>query len=439
MNPLESITIKDKLKDKLIHQYWLIFSLSGVFFLHFTLNSGVTDFFIGACGIFLLVRMVYGDYQFKTIPRNYIVLLAVSGSIILFSLLFSYQHSDTHRIYRIVKTLIIVLSIHCLSRTPVDKRIANLFVALLAFLIILQFTARSLLGMPYGTHSNPHILANFAALVLPVLFYQLSAAAKPYKFLFIPLALLDLDLLLKTGSRPAILALSVSVLFTMIFFVHKRYRWIGLLTILMSFILLYFTGYADTIPKLKELILNLQREERVQFWADTWKMLQDDSLAAWVVGKGIGSFQYYFPSYATPVSIAFTFPHNHFLQILYENGLIGVILVFGGQALLLYSLIKLSKGASDSKSRLFVNCMMVIFLTWFIMSSLTVGFYSKFALYPLGFIMGIVLALPGHLEIRHVFGSFQKPGQGRERSEQQKHEGMPKMPKPEAVIMSVCV
>jgi len=381
------------LKDIVLHRSWLAFFLSGVFFFFFLPNRGALEWCIRLTGVLLFLHILYGNYRVRSIPGNFLILLWVSAIILLLSVLFSGAHTDTHRMYRVIKMLIIVFSIHCLNRGEFDKRIFFLFGALLAILVILQLVARSLLGMPYGTYPNPHYLAELASLTLPLLFYYYSVTTRPYNFLFIPLGFLDLDLLLRTSSRPAILAITVSTVFAIFFLIKTRRKWIALSVLIAGGILLYVTNYANVIVRIKDLIRNLSTEERVQFWSDTWKMLQHNSPGAWLVGNGIGSFPESFRVYSIPKYNFLSFPHNHLLQILFANGLIGLLLVVTGQVLLLFLMIRLSSRTADPKLTVFISCMTVIYVTWLIFSSLVFGFYSRFTLYPFGFIIGITFSL----------------------------------------------
>jgi O-antigen ligase len=383
------------IKDILLLPHWVVFSLVGVFFFFFALDRGGTNVFIWSSGMFLLIHLLNGDYRIGNIPLCLRVLFAVAAIMVMMSLVFSYDQTGLDRIDRIVKMLIIIFSIHFIGRTETAKHASALFGLVMTISIIWQFLARALFALPYGTWSNPHYLANVAVLTLPLVFYYFRTVPTPYNILFAMLAVVDIDPVFRNASRPAFLALVVSSLFVVIFFTRSRYRWIGLLTLCGSLILLTITNYAGFFEKLKELILNVSHEERVTIWKYSWTMLQDNSPLDWFVGNGIGSTLEILPKYATPDTIykSFSFPHNFFLQILFENGLIGSVLVFGGLAYLLYLFIKLSNTEVDPSMRLFINCMMVSYLNCLIFTGLTVGFYSKYTLYPLAFIIGTLFVM----------------------------------------------
>jgi O-antigen ligase len=78
---------------------------------------------------------------------------------------------------------------------------------------------------------------------------------------------------------------------------------------------------------------------------------------------------------------------------LYDNGIIGLLAVFGGFAAVFVMTVKALRNAADKRISVLLKCLLVIFLCWMIHSSLTFPFYSKYAQYPLGFILGTMLVL----------------------------------------------
>ena len=244
----------EKIKNILLNPYWLVVSLSGLFFFFFALDRGGTNVFIWANAFFLLNHLIWGDFSLKTIPLFYWMALAVCTVLILMSLVFSYEITHKDRIFRLVKMLVIIFAILLMSRTVATKQAFGIFGALLVLSVTWQFAARTLFGMPYGTWSNPHYLANFAILSVPLVFYYFRTAPKPYKYIFLVLIVMDIDPVFRNASRPAFLALVVSTLFVITFFTRSRFRWIGLSAVCVSFILLAVTNYAGFFDKLKELI-----------------------------------------------------------------------------------------------------------------------------------------------------------------------------------------
>jgi O-antigen ligase len=229
--------------------------------------------------------------------------------------------------------------------------------------------------------------------ILPLIVYSFWVAKRRYKWIFFLFALLAIDLLLRTGSRPAILGLTFSSLFILVFFIKSRIRWIGFLAIVLSFGFIYMTNYGGVANHLEELIVNLRTEERVDFWKSALQMLEKNNTVDWILGNGIGGYRAIYGDYSAPGLERYFFPHFHPLGILYDNGIIGVILVFGGFTALFVLTVKAMISSLSKNISLLVKCMLVIFLCWMIHSSLTFPFYSKYAQYPLGFILGTMLGL----------------------------------------------
>ena len=377
------------IKAILTSEYWLIVSLSGAFFFFFALNRGGVEVCIKVTGVFLIINVLLGKYPIKKIPSFHLVTAAICTYLLLASVLVSPQHSHTRWMVNLVKMLSIVFSIHYLSQKEIDDRIPLLFCALVVLSVCWQFAARDLYNMPFGTFTNRHHLASFSVLALPIFVYFFYVTTGWYKLIFVPIAIMDAELLLWTGSRPALLGITCAALFVIVFFTKGRRKWIGMTLIFLIFGTLYITKYANVAPRIEELIINLVEEERVQFFSQLWNKLKDNSMIAWVFGHGIG----YFPViYVQDSEISqFVFPHCHFLEILYLNGLVGVVLVFGGFTFLFFSLIGKIKLTSDKRMRILLKCMLVVFLSWLIHSGLTFPFYSKYSLYFLAFMLGAML------------------------------------------------
>ena len=213
---------------------------------------------------------------------------------------------------------------------------------------------------------------------------------------------MDVELLLQAGSRPAIIGIAFGTLFIIIFLTRGRYKWIGMTLIFLFFGILYITGYANIGPRIEELIVNLTKEERVQFWTQAWNALTDNSLMDWIFGHGIGWFPVHFTQDLAPQVFHFVFPHLYFLEILYLNGIIGVVLIFGGLALLFFSAVNASKQTHNKETRTLLKSLIVAFLSWLIHCGLTIPFYSKNSLYPLAFILGLMLVLVERTTLQRV-------------------------------------
>jgi len=163
------------------------------------------------------------------------------------------------------------------------------------------------------------------------------------------------------------------------------------------------------VDRVKDLLVNLADEERVYFWKSALEMLKNNNLIDWIFGNGIGSYRAVYPDFATPKFRPFFFAHLHPIEILYENGFIGVLLVYGGLVVLFGLTIKTLINTISENISILIKCMLVIFLCWMIHSNLTFPFYSKYAQYPLGFILGTMLVLLSQCRItkreRQILGT----------------------------------
>lgn len=376
----------------LTSEYWLIVSLSGAFFFFFALNRGGVDVFIRLASFFLIINLLLRDYRTERIPVSYVLTAAICAYLSLASVLVSPQQSHTGWMVNLARMLGVIFAMHCLSQKKgIDGLVSVFFPILLSLVVCWQFVARYLFNMPYGTFTNLHYLATFAVLAFPMIIYFSCITTGWYKLILVPIAIMDAELLLRTGSGPAIFGITCAALFVIVFLTKGCRKWIGMALLFLVFGALYVSEYADAAPRIEELIVNLAREERVQFWTQAWNNLKDNSVTAWVFGHGIGWFPVIYVQDST-IS-RFVFPHCHFLEILYLNGLVGVVLVFGGFTFLFFSLIGKIKETSDKRMRTLLKCMLVVFLSWLIHSGLALPFYSRYSLCPLAFILAAILVL----------------------------------------------
>lgn len=384
--PLKFETIKAVLTS----QYWLILTLSGAFFAFFALNRGGIVVLIKLSCLFLFLNALFGDYKLKKIPIFYWITCAICTYLLLASVLLYPQESHFRWMADLVRMLVVIFSIHCLSKKKIAGWAPEFFSAVISLTVCWQFAARYLFHMPYGTFTNIHYLATFAVLVLPIIYYFFWVTSSWHKFLFAFIAIMDADLLLHTGSRPAFLGVIVGIFFVFIFLVKGRFKWFGMIFTCFVLITLYLTDYANFASRIQDLIINLAEEERIQLWTKAFNNIKENSLWAWVFGHGIGWSPIKYTKGPT-FNITLVSSHSFLLEIVYLNGLIGFVLIFGGLALLFASIVNAAKQNQNRKIGLLLKCLIIVFLSWLIHCGLTFPFYSKYSLYPLAFILGTLL------------------------------------------------
>jgi hypothetical protein len=381
------------LKTAIVSPYWLILALGGAFFSFFALNRGGVVIFIELGAFFLFLNFIARDYPIQRIPLNLLATAAICFYLILSGYLASSQQPHTKSIIYALHMLSVVFVIHCLSRKKIHAHVAKLIPVILSIVIGWQFVTVFFLGKPYGTFTNPHYLSNFSILVIPLVVYYFVCSPRWYKFLFAFIGLMAAGLLLQSGSRPAILSFTVAGVFVLVFLTKSRLKWIGISVIFILFVLLFITNYGHISSKITHLILNLEADERVPIWLDSLRMLKANSFLSWVFGNGIGSFRLVYPEYVTSKFDTMVFPHFHLFELLFENGLIGALLAFGGVAYLLVATIRKQKYSNQKAVSNLIKCMLVVFLSWLFHSNLTFPFYSKYTQYSLGFILGTLLVI----------------------------------------------
>ena len=385
-----------------MHKCWLVLSLTGIIITSYIFEYKGTGIFIGVTAFFLCMHVWFGNYQIGTIPITYLYLTSILLLIIVFTFIFSFSNTDTGHVSRLAKSLIIVSAIYIISKQGIDKATIQIVKVLLCLLILWQFIAIQIFNMPFGTLSNRHYLANFAILSLPITFYFFMDSPKYSNILFLIAFIIDSHILLHTSSRPAIFGITLFTIFSIFLFSDNRYKWISLSVTLALIVIIGITNYEGIFVRFKDLLVNIQNEERWQLWKVGWKMLLDNSISAWIFGNGIGSVPSAFnASIKEQIPIAnwsyLTIPHFHVLEILYDNGIIGAALIFGGMSILLFSLFKKVKTLTNLHTRILGKCLLFTLVVFLFHSSMTYGFYSKYSLYSLSFIIGCSIAI---LDIR---------------------------------------
>ena len=393
MVPLKFETIKAVLTSP----YWLILTLSGAFFTFFAMNRGGVVAFMDLSCAFLILNVLLGEYKLKRIPIFHWVAIAIGAYLLLASVVLYPQQSHFRWMANLIRMIGVVFAIHCLSQKKIAPWTDDLFGAILSAAVIFQFAARYGFNLPHGTFTNIHYLALFTVLVLPVLFYYLWTTGGWGKIIFIAVLLMDADLLLKTGSRPTFLALIIGAVFAVFLLIEGRRKWIGAGLIIGFLMALYITDYANFATRLQDFIVHLTDEERFQLWRKAWNLLQQNSLFTWIFGHGIGWFPIDYTIESTSKTLIF--PHAQILEILYLNGIIGFLLVFGGLSYVLIVALITAREAGEENSVIFLRCMLVVYLIWLVLCGMNFPFYSKYSQFPLAFILGTLLVL---LEKRHA-------------------------------------
>ena len=172
------------IKAVFTHKYWVAFTLAGAFFCFFALSRGGVNVFIEITFYFLVLNVLTGRYQLKTIPAAYWVVGSISAYLVIESILFAPHTSHYSWMKNIPRLLVIVFGIHYLYQKKIDKWVILFFGITLSASILWQFVMFHFFDMPAGTFFNIHVLAGFSAMALPVLFYFFWATTDWDRYLF---------------------------------------------------------------------------------------------------------------------------------------------------------------------------------------------------------------------------------------------------------------
>lgn len=380
-------------KVALLNNKWIAAALAVAVFLQFALNKNTgSDDAIGVAGFFLCLHIVSGNFDLRTLPRWHLFVLGAFLVPLALSWLFFPVDSDVQRSMRVIRFLIVVWSVYYLGKQEAPHGWLWL-AALVSVIVLWQSGTRHVVGGAYGTFDNPHYLAYFASLLLPLLALLIVRLDPPYRYLVLVVLLLDLELVFNDLAKPVIPLLAITAGLAAVAWgrapAELRRVLLGVALMLAAAAMLVVIeagapGVVVTAP---------EGDERIRIWSDSWRMIADSDLRGWLIGHGIGTFREHFSAYSTPANAWLTLPHNHVLELLYENGLFGTGLVMGLLGCVALVSLRLARRIDDAGLHRVAQANLAALVIWFVFSFLAFGFYSRYTLYPLGFLLGIYLCL----------------------------------------------
>lgn len=343
--------------------------------------------------------------------------------LLLFSyFIMNYQHQDKDRSFR---PLIIVLTfstiftlLHWLaiSTVELEKNALNIwfgtyltvgiwtlakqnteflneYFSRLVIMLLLFYTLSQSIGViekldAYGTTKNPHYLALYSAFSFCISIYFAISRTTLIRWIMILNALILGYFILLSSSRPVWIAMICSAFFLFIF-ANKRQRLLTIGFILLFQALLFSTNVADYRSRFSELSYNIASEERVPIWKNAVSLQALSTAKEWVIGHGIDRFRKAFAAHSTyNSSTHFHSPHNLFLEVLFTFGILGLATV----SLLYYLLYKycfaITKTRPDLRG---FSCLLLTILTInLLFNAINMPFFSKFNIYQINFIAGIL-------------------------------------------------
>lgn len=238
-----------------------------------------------------------------------------------------------------------------------------------------------------GTSANKNLLSSILFLCLPFYFMGLHQG-KAVRFLSLAAILSTLLVLITVRTRVVLIA--CFIFFTLLicykikqrFAVKKRYF---LISALSGFLLLfgaYKFYFENKITHLKSSSTDITQqylyrltnsqtlESRILFWENSLQMAKDYPL----LGVGLGNWQIHFPKYGLNRFEDYAIvngestlqrPHNDFIWILCETGILGLLaylMIFGVVFYQLYSLIKNTNDANEKWKFFFILSALIGYL-----------------------------------------------------------------------------
>jgi O-antigen ligase len=237
--------------------------------------------------------------------------------------------------------------------------------------------------------SNMHYLALYAAMTLPILYYLALNMRSAWRWV-LGLALAgDFWLLMQTHSRPGYMALIAAAAVT-VPFLAGRLRLAVLAAVVGIPALLYLSGAFGFAARLDDFFIHLAQEERAAVWRETWMLQEASSPKQWWLGHGMGRFFHDYQAVSSfhALDRDHSSPHNHFLDLLYSHGIIGLILFVLAYGLLYAKLAGVILRSRDVARRRFGILLVSVTTAHLIMGFFTIPFFSRHNILPFGLILG---------------------------------------------------
>lgn len=290
--------------------------------------------------------------------------------------------------YFIVLCVTIIFCIKVLPhkwRSRVFSVILALFFSGIAFHLygVLEVNSRQ------GFYSNSHYLALFCLMSFPVISYGLLAnRSKVSTGIWAVSTCVIFFLLMNTLSRPAWIALFVGYGVGVCLFLGGWQRAGSIIFMVFTVVMGYLFLPDFVIDRVDDLAKNFLTEERFAIWQSAFQMQLSSEYLSWIFGHGPGSYKVLFEELNAYYSF-FYFPHNFFIEILFESGIVGLA-VISFLYFKVYALLLFVYNHEPGKRFLFFT-LFVCLTTHLLFTFFTVPFYSKYVTLTQAPIIALIL------------------------------------------------
>jgi hypothetical protein len=374
-----------RLQDLLDHVVLVLVALGVV--LLAAVDSGDSGVPYQVAGLLLCIAFLSGARPTYPTPHHLWLPVAIVLAILVTSWTFSPGSTSLSRSVRLLEFLVVLGAIYHLSQTLPSRLKSRAVFAVAVLVLAWQSAIRSLEGAPFGSFENPHYLAYFACLLMPVLVLMWARTTWLPRILVAGLVALNLVLVVNDGTKPAIptLALTTALLGVVLTLQTSAIRTAAVMSIVIAVPLVVWTQQG--------LVEQILMDERLAIWGDALRLIFDSSWSRWLVGHGMGAYAQEIALHPQVAYPALSFPHNPVLQLGYENGLPITLLVSAGVVAMVIGAVRLARTAPAGTWRQVARANLAGVLIWLVFSSLAFGSYSTYTLYPLAILVGIHLAL----------------------------------------------
>lgn len=303
--------------------------------------------FVGLGLIYVIHSVVTDRYSLRRIPRPHLLLYLMLIALWLVSQFYPAEVVNHRAVKNILYALVIAATINALPRLSslqpsTIKKCAGVFVVVISAAVIghasVFYTEESVaisrryfyLSLKFnGLFDNIHFLGLFCCFSLPVLLLGwVWFRSWPARVAVVFIITLDLVMLFVSSSRPAWATLAVVTIVGCFLLLSKIKAWLAVGALgatVWSLVTLNLLGIGSRVTSLTS---NIMKEDRFPLWRDTILALRDTSLLELALGHGIGGYAYHSQAFSSDERLAkLVFPHNFFLEWLFETGLIGCFLL----------------------------------------------------------------------------------------------------------------
>jgi O-antigen ligase len=367
----------------------------------FTAIPGAIGDFMVLGGTIFALNVLVGNYRLQELTAGHLAVLGIVSLLVLLSVVVPGAKVHDRSLRYLLLAPGMIMACHALANPLGDLRL-NLRTAVTAAVLCTCVTLQTIgwwlhrPGSLFGFYDNPHHLGLFASLALPLLGWVMLRLGGWLCAVMLPWVTAALYLLWQSGSRISWLVFFAAILLASFLFLRRK-QIVGVILGVgaLAASSAWLSGFSAIGSRISDLWVNFWSEERILLWPATLEALKQNTLGEWLLGHGIGSFRFDFKEYFADNKTLrpYAFPHNAVLQLVFENGIVGTLLVFAGFGSLMWALLRSTRGLPKTDDRYLAPTLFSLLCIEIGHCLLTKSLYSKYILYSLSLIVGVSLVV----------------------------------------------